>query len=72
MSREEWAVHNYDVGPTGYDDSPIYTWDTNFNFETFKTALEDYNDKASTAFITNKESLDEQGANGDFDVPDGM
>ncbi|KAF8311766.1 hypothetical protein DL93DRAFT_2168872 [Clavulina sp. PMI_390] len=48
--KEEWATNNYDVGPTGYDDSPVYTWGKDFSLESFKRVLEDYNAKDYRGF----------------------
>lgn len=58
MTKEEWASNNYDVGPTGYDDSPLYTWDKDFNIENFKNALWTYNDNDWQGFKDNVEVLD--------------
>lgn len=57
MSKESWALNNYDVGPTGYDDSPLYTWDAGFDFKAFEEALEDYNAKDGVAFFDNLDEL---------------
>lgn len=50
-------MNNYDVGPTGYDDSPIYTWDPKFDFVVFEHALEDYNRKDTSAFFENLDTI---------------
>ncbi|KAF8287611.1 hypothetical protein DL93DRAFT_2092212 [Clavulina sp. PMI_390] len=50
LSDEVWASNNYDVGPTGYDDSPVYTWGKGFNLEGLKRALEEYNEKDARNF----------------------
>lgn len=71
ISKEEWAVNNYDVGPTGYDDSPVYTWDANFDFKTFETTLEKYNEKDRSAFDENMERLQEVDANDGLEIPEG-
>lgn len=57
MTKEEWASNNYDVGPTGYDDSPLYTWDEEFTIEEFKKALEDFNLKDYEGFRDNAENV---------------
>lgn len=54
MSEEAWASNNYDQGPTGYDDSPLYKWDENFRLDDFKYALRKYNLKDRNAFESNE------------------
>jgi len=54
-------MNNYDVGPTGYDDSPVYTWDAQFDLDAFKNALQNYNKKETSAFYSNIELLTERG-----------
>lgn len=57
MSQESWASNSYDVGPTGYDDSPLYEWNKDFTLEAFKTSLNAYNCKDELAFQQNYENL---------------
>jgi len=59
ISKDTWAMNNYDVGPTGYDDSPVYTWDAQFDLDVFKNALQNYNKKETSAFYSNIELLTE-------------
>lgn len=59
ISKDTWAMNNYDVGPTGYDDSPVYTWDALFDLDVFKNALQNYNKKETSAFYSNIELLTE-------------
>ncbi|KAF8311748.1 hypothetical protein DL93DRAFT_1385226 [Clavulina sp. PMI_390] len=50
MTQESWANNNYDLGPTGYDDSPLYAWGKDFDLKAFKRALDDYNAKDYACF----------------------
>ncbi|KAF8287609.1 hypothetical protein DL93DRAFT_2174350 [Clavulina sp. PMI_390] len=50
MTEEVWASNNYDVGPKGYDDSPPYKWDQDFQLANLKKAIQDYNKKDAKAF----------------------
>lgn len=50
-------MNSYDVGPTGYDDSPVYSWDATFDLEAFKQALREYNAKETNAFYWNIDLL---------------
>lgn len=63
ISKESWASNNYDIGPTGYDDSPLYQWDKDFRLDDFQQALEDYNVKDKGAFDSNYEFIQEQTEN---------
>ncbi|KAF8300426.1 hypothetical protein DL93DRAFT_577129 [Clavulina sp. PMI_390] len=57
ISDQDWSSNNYDSGPTGYDDSPLYEWDKEFELEDFKDSLMDYNRKDYRAFRQSYDSL---------------
>ncbi|KAF8320356.1 hypothetical protein DL93DRAFT_2224719 [Clavulina sp. PMI_390] len=57
MTRMVWASDNYDVSATGYDDSPKYRWEKDFEFEAFRRALDTYNLKDYRAFCTQLEEV---------------
>ncbi|KAF8311764.1 hypothetical protein DL93DRAFT_2082968 [Clavulina sp. PMI_390] len=57
LTKEHWATNDYDVGATGYDDSPIYAWGKDFELEAFKRTLEEYNHKDYTAFETSYDTI---------------
>lgn len=69
IHKEEWATNNYDVGPTGYDDSPVYEWNENFKLADFEQALQVYNEKDSDAFKTSFEFIQEQNEEDDSAKP---
>lgn len=50
----------YDVGPTGYDDSPNYSWDESFTMEKLVESLEHYNTKEDDAFTSNLDEIQER------------
>lgn len=57
LTRDEWASNNYDIGPTGYDDSPLYAWDKNFTPETLVKALERYSVRTNKGYYENLDYL---------------
>lgn len=58
ITQEMWATNNYDIGPTGYDDSPVYEWNEGFDLDRFQKALDNYNQKDSNAFEENYEYME--------------
>ncbi|KAF9516903.1 hypothetical protein BS47DRAFT_1359908 [Hydnum rufescens UP504] len=55
IQDHSWASVNYDVGPTGYDDTPLYQWNADFSLEDFKLELDRFNGKETEAFLSNVE-----------------
>jgi hypothetical protein len=45
------------VGPTGYDDTPLYQWNADFSLEDFKLELDRFNGKETEAFLSNIQYL---------------
>ncbi|KAF8300425.1 hypothetical protein DL93DRAFT_577034 [Clavulina sp. PMI_390] len=57
ISDDVWASNNYDLGPTGYDDSPLYKWGEDFELGGFKISLMVYNDKDYQGFLDTYNSM---------------
>ena len=43
------------MGPTGYDDTPLYEWNADFSLEGLKLELDRFNEKETMSFVTNLE-----------------
>ncbi|TRM65507.1 hypothetical protein BD626DRAFT_616231 [Schizophyllum amplum] len=52
IKEDLWAAETYGEGLAivAYDDTPAYTWDTSFNVEDFKKAIDAFNQKEGEGF----------------------